>query len=454
MVDKSTEIDDNRPVSSAAPGRMLVRVVAGPDQGATCTMRTRLRVGTDVDNNLVLTDPRVSRHHLELEIDGGGYLVRDLGSTNGTYYRGAQVGEVMVEQGAEIRVGSSVLRLERSREQPMVVADEQRFGTLVGTSKPMQQVFGLLEAVAPTEATVLILGDTGTGKELVAEELHRNSPRCNGPFSVVDCGALPASLIESELFGHVAGAFTGAIRDREGVFERTPKGTVFLDEISELPLELQTRLLRVLDRKTITRLGRDTPTSVDVRLVAAANRDLAREVKEGRFRQDLYYRLAVVRINLPPLRDRVEDIPLLARYFLWKAGCGAPDRILTPEVERDLRAKPWSGNVRELRNVMERLMVLADSSDLLVDDTTVLQGPQGQPVEGDQLDRAALERALPEAYLELDYKTAKGQLLGHFEAIYIERLARRHQGNISRIARDAGVDRHVVRKLLDRHEQR
>jgi DNA-binding NtrC family response regulator len=452
-MDKSTEIDLSKPPSFAGPGRALVRVVAGPDQGATCTMRVRMRVGTAVDNNLVLTDPRVSRNHLEIESEEGGYRVRDLGSTNGTYYRGARVGEVLVEQGAEIRVGSTVLRVERSRDHAEVITDEQRFGSLVGVSKAMQQVFGLLEAVAPTEATALILGETGTGKELVAEELHRNSQRRDGPFSVVDCGALPASLIESELFGHLTGAFTGAIRDREGVFERTPGGTVFLDEISELPLELQTRLLRVLDKRTVTRLGSDRPTDVDVRLVAATNRNLAREVKEGRFRQDLYYRLAVVRIVVPALRERREDIPLLARFFLWKAGCDDPSRVLTPEVERDLADRSWSGNVRELRNVMERLMVLTDSSDLLRDDGIPDLGRQ-EPAsddDPDQLERRTLEQLLPDGFLDLDYKTAKAQLLSHFEAVYILRLADRHAGNISRIARDAGVDRHVVRKLLEKH---
>jgi DNA-binding NtrC family response regulator len=454
-MDKSTEIDLSKPPSLAGPGRALVRVVAGPDQGATCTMRMRLRVGTAVDNNLVLTDPRVSRNHLEIESEESGYRVRDLGSTNGTYYRGAQVGEVLVEHGAEIRVGSTVLRVERTHEQADVITDEQRFGSLVGVSGAMHQVFGLLEAVAPTEATALILGETGTGKELVAEELHRNSQRRDGPFSVVDCGALPASLIESELFGHLTGAFTGAVRDRDGVFERTPGGTVFLDEISELPLELQTRLLRVLDKRTVTRLGSDKPTSVDVRLVAATNRDLAREVKEGSFRQDLYYRLAVVRIVLPPLRERREDIPLLARFFLWKAGCDDPARVLTPEIERDLSERSWSGNVRELRNVMERLMVLTDSSDLLGDDgipDLARQEPSGEG-DSDQLERRTLEQLLPDGFLDLDYKTAKAQLLSHFEAVYIQRLAERHGGNISRIARDAGVDRHVVRKLLEKHKR-
>ncbi len=427
-----------------------ITVVSGPDQGAACTIAgNRVRIGTADNNNLTLSDPRVSRHHLELQVQDRGYLVTDLQSTNGSFYRGARVKEVLLELGAEIRIGSSVLRLDRAEEQSRAVSAQQRFGSLIGTSRAMQQVFGLLAAVSPTDATVLILGETGTGKELVAEEIHRSSPRHERPFSVVDCGALPASLIESELFGHIKGAFTGAISDREGVFERTPGGTVFLDEISELPLELQTRLLRVLDRRTVTRIGTNTPRKVDVRLVAATNRDLAQEVKEGRFRQDLYYRLAVVRILLPPLRERKEDIALLARAFLERAGCGDPDQILTENVIHDLRTRKWSGNVRELRNVMERLQVLTDGSDLMEDGPSA----QLQVAAGDApaFDLSALEKILPAPFLDQSYKTAKELLLRQFEALYIRRLAERHGDNISRMARDAGVDRHVIRKLLAKH---
>jgi DNA-binding NtrC family response regulator len=427
-----------------------ISVVSGPDQGAACTITTsRIRIGTADDNGLTLSDPRVSRHHLELQVQDRGYLVTDLQSTNGTFYRGARIKEVLLELGAEIRVGSSVLRLDRAEEQSRAVNEQQRFGSLIGTSRGMQQVFGLLAAVSPTDATVLILGETGTGKELVAEEIHRSSPRHERPFSVVDCGALPASLIESELFGHIKGAFTGAISDREGIFERTPGGTVFLDEISELPIELQTRLLRVLDRRTVTRVGTNTPRKVDVRLVAATNRDLAQEVKEGRFRQDLYYRLAVVRILLPPLRDRKEDIPLLARCFLERAGCGDPDAILSENVIHDLRARKWSGNVRELRNVMDRLQVLTDGSDLMEDGPSAqLQVAAG---EGTAFDLSALDQILPAPFLDQSYKTAKELLLRQFEGLYIRRLAERHGDNISRMARDAGVDRHVIRKLLVKH---
>ena len=438
---------------------VVVRVASGPDRGATCTLAiNRVRVGTAGDNALRLTDPRVSRHHLEFQIHDRGYLVRDLQSTNGTFFRGARVGEVLVEQGAEVRLGNTVLRLERSAEQSEIIGEQQKFGSLVGTSAAMQQVYGLLSAVAPTDATVLVLGDTGTGKELVAEEIHRNSPRRDRIFSVLDCGAIPASLIESELFGHIQGAFTGALEDREGIFERTRGGTVFLDEVGELPLELQTRLLRVLDRRMVTRLGSDLPRKVDIRLVAATNRDLARMVKEGRFRQDLYYRLAVVRILLPALRDRPEDILLLARYFLWQAGCGDPDRVLTEQLLADLMARQWSGNVRELRNVIERKIVLSDGVDLGFDwpeGRIVNQEDEQAPSAVADVSRrgapADLDAFVPADLLDLRYKEAKEQLLHRFEALYMARLFERHGANISRIARDAGVDRHLVRKLLRKH---
>jgi DNA-binding NtrC family response regulator len=432
---------------------VVIRVASGPDKGATCALTTsRARVGTAADNALQLNDPRVSRHHIEFQIHDQGYLVRDLQSTNGTFYRGARVGEVLVEQGAEVRIGNTVLRLERSNEQTSIIGEEQTFGSLVGASPAMQQVYGLLAAVAPTDATVLVLGETGTGKELVAEEIHRNSPRHDRLFSVLDCGSIPASLIESELFGHVKGAFTGAMEDREGIFERTRGGTVFLDEIGELPMELQTRLLRVLDRRMVTRLGSNLPRKVDIRLVAATNKDLGKEVKEGRFRQDLYYRLAVVRIMLPALRERREDIRLLARFFLWQAGCGDPERVLTEDLLADLLARPWRGNVRELRNIIERTTVLTDGAALTLD------GAQGGasmvPSEATAASEHPEVRAdsfVDPGLLDLRYKEAKEQLLHRFEALYMGRLFEQHGNNISRIARDAGVDRHLVRKLLRKH---
>jgi DNA-binding NtrC family response regulator len=451
-VDSPTEIlyEQKQPVLVLRSAR--VRVSAGADAGASCELsRNRVVVGTADDNDLQLSDPKVSRHHLELQVQDRGYLLRDLQSTNGTFYRGARVSEALIGQGAEVRLGSTVLRLERGRETSEVVGTKRQFGSLIGSSQAMQQVYGLLAAVAPTDASVLIEGETGTGKELVAEELHRHSPRRDRPFNVVDCGSLPRELIESELFGHERGAFTGAVSDREGVFERARGGRVFLDEIGELPFALQSNLLGVLERRTIKRVGGDLPRKVDFRLIAATSRDLQREVAEGRFRQDLYYRLAVVRVVVPPLRERSEDIPPLARHFLWQAGCVDVESVLTPELRRVLSSRSWPGNVRELRNVIERATILVDGSDLLDEAPPVAPPAPPAPARTAATADGLPALTFPPPYLEADYKAVKEVLLEQFERQYLERLVAIHGTNISYIARDAGVDRHLIRKLLRKH---
>jgi transcriptional regulator with GAF, ATPase, and Fis domain len=270
---------------------------------------------------------------------------------------------------------------------------------------------------------------------------------------VLDCGAIPASLIESDLFGHERGAFTGASGERQGAFERARGGSIFLDEIGELPLELQTRLLRVLDKRTIRRVGSDFDRKVDVRVIAATNRGLEKAVQEGRFRQDLYFRLAVVRIIVPPLRERREDIPVLARHFLWQAGCADPDEVLKPDLLRVLTTRSWPGNVRELRNLAERAVVVgvgvrdgmaADGGP--ADDLPPASGDSAS--SSDDTDLSWLIRAMPTPFLDLPLKVAKERLTSRFESVYLERLLQRHGANISRIAQDAGIDRHMVRILL------
>jgi len=429
----------------------LVRVVRGPNQGQTCPIQgRRLRAGTADDNDLVLTDSHVSRHHIEFRVQDRGFLVRDCKSTNGTFFRGARIQEVLLGPAAEVRVGSTVLRLELGEEITESVVPQESFGRLVGVSPRMQEVYGLLAAIAPTDATVLIEGETGTGKELVAEALHRHSFRANGPFSVLDCGAISANLMESELFGHERGAFTGAFGVRQGVFERAWGGTVFLDEIGELPLALQSRLLRVLEDREIKRVGGSFHCKVDVRLVAATNRDLAEEVRGRRFREDLYYRLAVIRIVVPALRDRREDILLLARHFLWRAGCVDPDVVLTPQLLDLLVSRQWRGNVRELRNAIERAVLLTDGSGAtpMLDEDEVAEPPR-PPAE----DEDWLARALPGGFLHLPYKAAKDELVGRFDTLYIQRLVDQHGTNLSQLARAAGVDRQIIRRMLHRIER-
>jgi DNA-binding NtrC family response regulator len=439
--------------------RAVIRVVSGPDQGSSCALKSkRVRVGAAEDNDLTLTDAHASRHHLEFRVDDRGYLLRDLGSTNGTFFKGARIQEAVLGPEAEVRLGSTVIRLELGDAQTEAVETRESFGDLVGGSSAMQRVYGLLAAVAPTDATVLIEGETGTGKELVARALHMNSPRAKGAFAVLDCGAMPSGLIESELFGHEQGAFTGAVRDREGLFERARGGTAFLDEVGELPLEMQTRLLRVLDRREVKRVGGNIQRRVDVRVVAATNRHLVQMVKEKAFRDDLYYRLAVMRIELPPLRERREDIPLLARQFLWEAGCAEPDLVLKPELLELFMSRQWRGNVRELRNAIERATVLAGNPNLeLPPEVEMIPHPHDpHQVGGADLPLVGssdswLGNALPAGFLSQRYKEAKEELINRFEELYLERLIGEHGKNLSRIARDAGVDRQIIRRMMQKH---
>lgn len=444
---------------------VVVRVISGPDQGAICPMALhQVIIGSGPDNTLQLSDPTVSRRHLEIVVQDRGYLIRDLGSTNGTFYREARIKEVVVGVGAEIRLGTTVLRLESGEKRNEPIPVQSQFGTLIGTSLAMQKIYGLLAAVSPTDTTVLIEGETGTGKELVAEEIHKQSPRRERLFHVVDCGAIPPQLIEAELFGHEKGAFTGAVSQRIGMFERVRGGTIFLDEIGELPLDMQTRLLGVLDRRIIKRVGGDWPIKVDFRLIAATNRDLLAEVKKGTFRQDLYFRLSVIRIVLPPLRKRREDIPLLTRHFLWQAGVADPDTALNDNLLQMLSSRDWPGNVRELRNVIERAMVLADEDNLFVEPepgqkqeipastpSSMIETISEEPEQPVSLD-ATLFQSLPASFFAQGFKQAKEQLLHHFETFYMNRMLEKHGSNISSIAREAGVDRHQVRRLLYRNK--
>jgi transcriptional regulator with PAS, ATPase and Fis domain len=287
-------------------------------------------------------------------------------------------------------------------------------------------VYLSLERAAGSDATVLLEGDSGTGKELIAEGLHETSGRANGPFVVVDCGAVSENLLESELFGHERGAFTGADRSRVGAFEAAHGGTVFLDEIGELGLPLQTRLLRVLDQRTVRRLGSQHVIDLDVRVIAATNRNLEREVEESRFRLDLFHRIAVVLIRVPPLRERDGDVELLARHFVKE--CGANPSILTDEVLARMAAHGWPGNVRELRNYIERLALLGEGA------VQLSGGGSTNPLE------QAAASGLP-------YRQARAQVLERFTERYVEFMLARHDGNVSAAARASGVARRHFQRL-------
>ena len=424
-------------------------VVGGPEAGQSVDLQSSIiTVGAHPGNNLILTDRRVSGHHFEITLDERGYRLRDLHSTNGTWVAGHRVFDIYLNPGSVVYVGDARIRFDPQDSSVQVeLSDEDMFGSMVGQSVPMRALFGRLERIAPTDANVLVTGETGTGKELVAEALHEKSPRANGPFVVVDCGSLPANLIESELFGHEKGAFTGAHASHAGVFERANGGTVFLDEIGELPMELQPKLLGALERRQVRRVGGKKMIPVDIRVVAATNRDLAKEMNQGTFREDLYYRLAVVRVHMPALRERAGDIPLLAKHFLAQIP-GGSEVSLKPKTLEKLRNHSYPGNVRELRNIVERAVVMAQIEHTGLEMPSIITPgavptPSGAPdMLADTL-QISVDASAP-------YKPQKQRIIIEFDRRYLTKLLGEFKGNVSRAARAAGLDRMTVHKMLSR----
>jgi two-component system, NtrC family, nitrogen regulation response regulator GlnG len=430
-----TQMLEDAPAFTRQTGGVFT-VIKGPDRGEATPLREApIYFGSSPTCDLVLTDKTVSRRHLMAVREGEEVVLRDQGSTNGTFIQGSRFKEITIGYGAEVKLGRTLLKYLPEEEivEPEI-ADSDYFGSLVGRNIKMRRLFKLLEDVAKNDATVLIEGETGTGKELIAEEVHNHSHRNNGPFIVFDCGAVPRELIESSLFGHVKGSFTGAIADRKGAFAEASGGTIFLDEIGELPLELQPTLLRALDKKAVRRVGANTYEKVDVRIVAATNRDLRAEVIAKTFREDLYYRLAVIRVTLPPLRERGDDIKILVDHFVRSFSPPNKPMACTPEDMSRLQRHSWPGNVRELRNVIERACVLSKGDSLNLDDAFV---EQAAPALGIRTD--------------LPFKEAKGQLVELFEREYIVDLMRRHKMNLSAAAREAQIDRKHLRELIRKY---
>jgi len=421
----------------------LLEVTGGPDRGRRQRLDRRVvLVGTSPENDLVLDDTTVSRAHCRIEADEVGYRVTDLRSKNGTFLGPSRVREGYLDRKVPLRVGETTLQWTPGDEEVEVhFSTSGRFGGLVGEGLRMREIFATLERVAPTEATILIEGESGTGKELVARAIHDHSPRGKGPFVVFDCSAVPKDLIESELFGHVKGAFTGATADRPGAFVSAKGGTLFLDELGELALELQPKLLRAIESRQVKPVGASREVETDVRLVAATNRKLAREMEAGHFREDLYYRLAVIMVRLPPLREQPDEIPLLVRHFLRELG-QHPDRLkVSYDTMARLQTHRWPGNARELRNFVERAILLS-GGDRLSDEFLEAPTPVGasQP-SGDGL---AVDLSLP-------FKDAKARLVETFETSYWQRLLEVTGGNVSEAARRAGIHRksaeYLVKKL-------
>jgi DNA-binding NtrC family response regulator len=419
--------------------QVALTVVDGPSRGATAKVAgAPLRVGSSEACGLRIVDKRVSRVHLEIAA-GDAITVRDLGSKNGTFVDGVRVRDGDVVAGSVIRLGDSAIRVDvEAAPAQIAVSPSASFGELVGASLPMRMIYTVLERAAPTDATVLILGETGTGKDVAARSIHAASLRKDGPFVPVDCGAIPENLIESELFGHVRGAFTGAVSSRKGAFEEAHGGTLFLDEIGEMPLALQPKLLRAIETRTIRRVGEATARPVDVRILAATNRPLARAVNDGSFREDLYYRLAVIEVALPPLRARRDDIAQLAAHFYERcAGAGAkpPADYLAA-----LRAKPWPGNVRELRNTIERDVTLG-----LVGGVGAEVAPGAGAVAASL--PAGIESIVP---LDMPLKEARAAWARVFESVYVRAMLQRTGGNLTHAAEAAGVSRRFLQRLLVR----
>jgi two-component system, NtrC family, response regulator GlrR len=429
-------IDDPRITEAlaGAPAKHIVRerrlVITGGDHaGRTHEFAAeRLVIGADPRADLVIEDTSVSKFHCELRIDGGVTFVRDLGSRNGTVIDHVPVIEAPLRDGALLTLGRTQLRFEvGSREVELALSPRDRFGRLRGASIAMRSIYPLLEAAASSTSTVLLQGESGTGKDLAAESIHLESARRDGPFIVVDCGAIPGPLLEAELFGHEAGAFTGAAAARVGAFEAAAGGTLLLDEIGELALELQPKLLRAIDRREIQRIGSTQRIPVDVRVIAATNRELKAEVNARRFRSDLYFRLAVLVVTMPPLRARTSDIPVLVGTILDTLGDrdSAMARSLSGgEYLPELMRHGWPGNVRELRNYVE--------SCLARQELTLTAVPAAEPT----IDISAPLRVVRERWLR------------HVERIYLEELLAAHGGNVSAAARAAGVDRVHMHRLL------
>jgi transcriptional regulator with GAF, ATPase, and Fis domain len=364
------------------------------------------------------------------------------------------VREVYLTPDTRFRVGQTELLFAPADEVIDVLPSEESFfENMVGTSLGMRALFGLLARVAATELTVMVTGETGTGKELVSRAVHNRSRRTSAPFQVFDCGAVSASLVESELFGHERGAFTGAVASRPGVFEQAHGGTVFLDEIGELPLELQPKLLRVLEQREVRRVGSGQTRTVDVRVVCATNRDLHEEVEAGRFREDLYYRLAVVELPLPPLRERTEDIPLLVDHILRHASHNRGVTAISAEVLDLFEGYRWPGNVRELRNVVERAVPFCEGSTITLASLpeALRIAPPTRPIHPTG---GVHETGMEAPDVSLPFKDAKDKIIEAFERQYLVDLLERHEGNISRAARAADMDRKSIARLLKKHDIR
>jgi DNA-binding NtrC family response regulator len=425
-------------------------VERGVDAGRRVTVDpsspTRLLVGQGPACGFRLQDVHVSRRHAAFEIESGRLRIVDLGSKNGTVVDGVACVDAFLSGGEAVRIGDSVLRVTRSETAEGPRSTEMRYGRMVGGSDEIRRLYPLCERLAASTVPVLIEGETGTGKEQLAEALHEEGPRAAGPFVVFDCTAVPPNLLESVLFGHEKGAFTGATSTRRGVFEQAHGGTLLVDEVGDLELSLQPKLLRALERGEVQRVGSDRWLRVDVRVLAATRRDLDREVQEGRFRDDLFFRIAVTRIEIPPLRRRRSDIALLARHF-WRK-LGGRERPFPEALIPRLEAYDWPGNVRELRNAIARRLALGELASIAMDrdagtDESVPPPPDPSRAP-DWIDQVVVR--------DLPFPRARAEVVEEFERRYIAHVLERHGGNVAQAAAASGIARRYFRLIRSRHK--
>jgi DNA-binding NtrC family response regulator len=429
-------VSEERDFKILRSGKLVV--AEGEDRGGELVVeKERVTLGRSTVCDLSLKDGSVSGIHCEVVAGPEGFLLRDLGSTNGIFMLGHRIRELYLRPGSEFQVGNNLIRFEPLDNMVKIpLSRKDHFGSVLGRSIPMREIFAVLERVSTSDLPVLLRGETGTGKELLAAGIHTYSFRKNRPYVVLDCGAVPADTIESTLFGHEKGAFTGAVDSRRGVFEEASGGTLFIDEVGELAVALQPKLLRALEQQEIQRVGGVKPVNVDVRIVAATHRDLLALVDQGLFREDLFYRLSVVEVCVPPLRERPEDVPLLVEQFLNEEAQSG--RQLSEEAMLSLQSHSWPGNVRELRNVMERATRLAEGDVISASDLHLDQQ------SGDRLSLAVGGN--------LPYKEAKARLLAQFERQYLVQLMKEHGGNLSAASREAGLARNHLRNLCRKYE--
>jgi DNA-binding NtrC family response regulator len=428
---------------SAPPPRpmqtFVVHVVTGPDEGKTFKLDLsrggRVLLGQSPACTLRLSDPTVSRRHAAFELVGGTLRLSDLVSTNGTFVNGVRVFEVALTGGEAIQMGSTLLRLDPGEVATEPASEQSRFGRFVGASPEIRRLYPVMQRIAMSDVPVVIEGETGTGKEVLAESLHELGPRASGPFVVFDCTTVAANLMEATLFGHERGAFTGAMTSNPGLFEQADGGSLFIDEIGDLEVTLQAKLLRAIERAEVRRIGGRQWVHVNVRVIAATRRDLDREVQAGRFRDDLFFRLAVARIELPPLRRRRKDISLLAAYF-WQQLGGQPS-ALTGDLMNRLEDYDWPGNVRELRNAIARKIALGELTK---------PAPRAPSTAASDPIQEIID-------LDLPFPIARDKILAVFEQRYVGCVLARHGGNVTQAAHASGVGRRYFQTIRGRHKE-